>query len=70
MLIVAYVEFSLHVGLIAVVVPSLHVPVAVNVPVPPSFTDVGPLTAMLLKVAATFTTVTPAEAVRVTPPEV
>ena len=51
MLIVAYVEFSLHVGLIAAVVPLSHVPVAVYVPVPPSFTDDGPLTAMLTNVA-------------------
>ena len=49
---------------------SLQVAVAVNVPVAPSFTDDGPLTAMLVSVAATFTTLTPAEAVRVTPPEV
>ena len=51
-LIVAYVEFSLHVGVTDDVVPSLQVAVAVYVPVPPSFTDDGPLTAMLLNVAA------------------
>ena len=34
---------TLHVGVIDVVVESLHVAVAVYVPVPPSFTDVGPL---------------------------
>jgi hypothetical protein len=50
--IVAKVEFSLHVGAIAAVVPLSHVPVAVNVPVPPSFTDDGPLTAMLASDAA------------------
>ena len=37
-------------------------------PVPPSFTDDGPLTAMLVSVAATFTIVTDCDAVRVTPP--
>jgi len=42
--IVAYDEFSLHAGLTAAVVPLSHVPVAVYVPVPPSFTDEGPLT--------------------------
>ena len=59
---------TLHVGLTAAVVPLSHVPVAVYVPVPPSFTDDGPLTAMLVSVAATFTTVTDCVAVRVTPP--
>jgi hypothetical protein len=66
--IVVYVEFSLHVGLIAAVVPLSHVPVAVYVPVAPSFTDDAPLIAMLVSVAATFTTVTDCDAVRVTPP--
>ena len=67
-LIVAYRGAALHVGLTAVVVPLFHVAVAVYVPVPPSFTDDGPLTAMLVSVAATFTTVTARVAVRVTPP--
>jgi hypothetical protein len=66
--IVAYDEFSLHVGVIAAVVPLSHVPVAVYVPVPPSFTDDAPLIAILVSVAATFTTVTDSDAVRVTPP--
>ena len=39
-----------------VVVPSSHVAVAVYVPVPPSFTDVGPPTAMLESTAGTLTT--------------
>ena len=59
---------ALHVGVTDVVVPSLQVAVAVYVPVPPSFTDDGPLTAMLVSVAATFTMVTDCVAVRVTPP--
>ena len=67
-LIVAYDEFTLHVGVIAAVVPLSHVAVAVYVPVPPSFTDDGPLTAMLVSVAATFTMVTDRVAVLVTPP--
>jgi hypothetical protein len=49
---------------------SLHVAVAVYCAVAPSFTDVAPLIAMLLKVAATFTMLTVTEPVRVTPPEV
>jgi hypothetical protein len=53
-----------------VVVVSLQVAVAVYGDVVPSFTDAAPLIAMLLSVAATFTTVTVTEAVRVTPPEV
>ncbi|MCP2500335.1 MAG: hypothetical protein NCA08_02020 [Deltaproteobacteria bacterium] len=59
---------TLQAGVTDVFVPSLQVAVAVYVPVPPSFTDVGPLTAMLVSVAATFTTVTDCVAVRVTPP--
>ena len=55
--IVAYVEFSLHVGLIAAVVPLSHVPVAVYVPVAPSFTDDGPLTVTLVSTAGTSTIV-------------
>jgi len=52
LLIVVAVEFSLHVGVIARVVPLSHVPVAVYVAVAVlSFTDVGPLTAMLINVA-------------------
>jgi hypothetical protein len=49
--IVAKLEFSLHAGVIALVVPLSHVPVAENVPVPPSSTVAGPLTAMLISVA-------------------
>ena len=48
-MIVAYVEFSLHVGVIAAVVPLSHVPVAVYVPLAPSFTDDGPLTVTLVR---------------------
>ena len=48
-LIEAYEVLTLHVGLIAAVVPLSHVPVAVYVPVPPSFTDDGPLTEMLVR---------------------
>ena len=44
-------RLALHVGVTAVVVPSLQVAVAVYVPVPPSFTDDGPLTATLESVA-------------------
>ena len=51
-----------------VVVLSLQVAVAVYVPVPPSFTDDGPLTAMLVSVAATFTIGHDCVAVFVTPP--
>ena len=40
----------LQVGVTDVVVLSLQVAVAVYVPVPPSFTDDGPLTAMLVSV--------------------
>ena len=65
-MIVAYDEFSLHVGVIAAVVPLSHVPVAVYVPVPPSFTDDAADRAG--SVAVTFTTVTDCDAVRVTPP--
>jgi hypothetical protein len=61
-------RFVLQVGVTEVVVVSLQVAVAVYVPVPPSFTDVAPLIAMLLSVAATFTTVTARVAVFVTPP--
>ena len=57
-LIVAYDEFSLHVGLIAAVVPLSHVPVAVYVPVAPSFTDDGPLTVTAVSTAGTSTIVT------------
>ena len=53
-----------------VVVLLLQVAVAVYCDVVLSFTDAAPLIAMLLRVAATFTTLTPAEAVRVTPPKV
>ena len=49
---------TLHVGVIAVVVPLSHVPVAVYDPVLPSFTDDGPLTAMLFSTAAAWTIVT------------
>ena len=49
---------------------SLQVAVAVYCAVEPSFTDAAPVTAMLLKVAATFTMLTVTEPVRVTPPEV
>jgi hypothetical protein len=63
-------RFALHVGVTAVFVPSLQAAVAVYVDVAPSFTDAAPPIAMLLRVAATFTTLTPAEAVRVTPPKV
>ena len=59
---------TLHVGVTDVVVVSLQVAVAVYVPVPPSFTDDGPLTAMPLSVAVTFTMVTARVAVFVTPP--
>jgi hypothetical protein len=41
-LIEANAEFSLHVGVTAVVLPSLHVAVAAYVPLPFSFTDEGP----------------------------
>jgi hypothetical protein len=57
-LIVAYEVLTLHVGVTAAAVPLSHVPVAVYVPVVPSFTDDGPLTAMLLSTAATLTMVT------------
>jgi len=50
-LIVAYEVLTLHVGVTEEVVLSLQVAVAVYVPVPPSFTDDGPLTDMLLSVA-------------------
>ena len=59
---------TLHVGLIAAVVPLSHVPSPCTSRSPPSFTDDGPLTAMLVSVAATFTMVTDCVAVRVTPP--
>jgi len=42
---------TLHVGVIAAVVPLSHVPVAVYVDVLLSFTDDEPLTAMLVSVA-------------------
>ena len=61
-------RLALHVGVTAVVVPSLQVAVAVYVPVPPSFTDDGPLTATLESVADTFTMVADRVAVLVTPP--
>ena len=61
-------RLALQVGVTDVVELSLHVAVAVYVPVPPSFTDDGPLTAMLVSVAATFTMVTDCVAVFVTPP--
>jgi hypothetical protein len=51
-----------------VVEPLSHVAVALYVPVPPSFTDDGPLTAMPLNTFAEFTIVTAADAVFVTPP--
>jgi hypothetical protein len=51
-LIEAYEVLTLHVGVTAAVVPLSHVPVAVYVPVAPSFTDAGPLTAMLVSTAA------------------
>ena len=68
-LIVAGPEATLQVGLIATVVPLSHVPVAVYVDVAPSFTDAAPMIVMPLKIG-TFTMVTVAEFVRVTPPEV
>jgi len=67
-LIEAYEVLTLHAGVIAAVVPLSHVPVAVYVPVAPSFTDDAPLIAILVSVAVTFTTVTDCDAVRVTPP--
>jgi len=59
---------TLQAGVTDVFVPSLQVAVAVYVPVPPSFTDDGPLTAMLLSVAGTSTMVTARVPVFVTPP--
>jgi len=58
-LIVAFDVLTLHVGLIAAVVPLSHVPVAVYVAVPPSSNDDGPLTAMVVSAAgvSTITTV-------------
>ena len=53
-LIVAKLEFSLQVGLIAAVVPLSHVPVAVYVPVKPSFTDDGPLLIAMLEPTGTL----------------
>ena len=70
-LIVAGPLVTLQVAPVAAeVVPSLQFAVAVYVAVAPSFTEAGPLIVMLLSVAATFTTVTDAEAVRFTPPDV
>jgi len=50
-LIEAYAEFSLQVGVTVVVDPSLQVAVAVYDPLLLSFTDAGPAIAMLDKVA-------------------
>jgi hypothetical protein len=61
-------KLALQVGVTIMFVPSLHIAVAVNVPVALSFSDDGPLTAMLLNVAAAFTIVTDRVAVLVTPP--
>ena len=44
--------------MIAAVVPLSHVPVAVYVPVAPSFTDDGPLTVTPVSTAGTSTIVT------------
>jgi hypothetical protein len=60
----AYEVLTLHVGLIAAVVPLSHVPVAVYDPVPPSFTDDGPLTVTPVSTAAASTIVTLAVPVR------
>ena len=49
---------TLHVGLIAAVVPLSHVPVAVYVPVPPSFTVDGPFTVTPVSTAVAWTIVT------------
>ena len=72
MLIVAGPEVTLQVAeeVTFVVELSLHVAVAVYCAVEPSFTDAAPVTAMLVKVAATFAMLTVTEAVWVTPPEV
>jgi len=61
---------TLHVGVTPVELPSLHVAVAVYVPVAPSFTDEGPEIDRLDSVAVTLTMATDCVAERFTPPEV